>query len=355
VLAYRFDPERLDTPGEPTLLAADLLSAGESSEEFDRTFSVSRAGVVVYRASTRHDVQLAWVKRDGTLLGQVGGRLSTNNFALSPDERRVAVEVNLPGDEGGVFILDLIRGTTVPFESRVNNPIWSPDASEIMFTRTVNPGRTGAKSPSRLFRKSTLHDGPAVPVLPAETHEGAQIWAKHWSADGRTLVYLIQTEGRNQAYSLRLDRESAPVTLGLAFEVFDALRLSPDGRLLAYLVLDRGREDVFVQPFAGPGERVRVTPDGGGQPQWRADGKELYYVTRTGTLMAVSIDPQGRLDAKPARPLFEIPVPTAMWTQEYAPSKDGQRFLVTLPQQTGVSTLRVVSGWQPVADRRTLP
>lgn len=111
--------------------------------------------------------------------------------------------------------------------------------------------RVGARSPSRLFRKSTLHDGPAVAVLPPEAHEGAQMWAKHWTADGRTLVYLIQSEGRNKAFSLRLDGASAPVALDLAGEVFDAFRVSPDGRLLAYLVFERGRDDVFVQPFAG--------------------------------------------------------------------------------------------------------
>lgn len=88
-------------------------------------------------------------------------------------------------------------------------------------------------------------------VLPPEAHEGAQMWAKHWTADGRTLVYLIQSEGRNKAFSLRLDGASAPVALDLAGEVFDAFRVSPDGRLLAYLVFERGRDDVFVQPFAG--------------------------------------------------------------------------------------------------------
>ena len=343
IFSYPFDPDRLQTSGVPTLLASDLGSAGESSEEFDGTFSVSRDGVVVYRAATHSAAQLAWVRRDGTLLGHVGGLIRTNNFVLSADERRAAVELSGPEDEWGVAILDVLRGTTVPFASKVHNPVWSPDGSEIVFTAPVSAERVGARSPSRLFRKSTLHDGPAVAVLPPETHEGAQMWAKHWTTDGPTLVYLIQSEGRNKAFSLRLDGASAPVALDLAGEVFDAFRVSPDGRLLAYLVFERGRDDVFVQPFAGPGERVRVTPDGGGQPHWRADGKELYYVTRTGTLMAVSIDPQGGPDPKPAQRLFDIPGVSAMWAQDYAPSRDGQRFLVRVPQEAGPSPLRVVS------------
>ena len=345
VQAYRFDPDRIEATGEPTLLAGDVASFGEASEEFDRSFSVSRDGVMVYRASGAVDVQLQWVRRDGTRVADLGRPAGYTELRLSPDETRAAVT------NTGIWLLDTARGTPLPFAPDGCCSVWSPDGSEIVFTVASTAERTGSRSPSRLFRKSTRHSGPAVPVLPPGTHADAQAWAKDWTRDGRTLVYLTQTEGRNRAFSVRLDGASAPVPLDLAGTVFDFMRISPDGRLLAYMTRIEGRAEVFVQPFSGPGERTRVSDEGGGQPQWRADGRELYYVTPGGALMAVPIGSRRDVGAGSPQRLFQLRDDPEDYLSQYAPIRDGQRFLTLVPVGRRL-TLRVVSDWQLVSGRQ---
>ena len=350
ILAYRFDADRLETTGEPILLAADLVAPSDL-ESFGGFFSVSRQGVLVYLTRLADEVQLAWVTRDGTLLARVGRPERCQQFTLSPDETRAALQVRGPEGGASIWILDLARGVPVRLASGAVDPVWSPDGSELVFTSATAASRAehiGSRSPSRLFRKSARHDTPAVPVLPPDVHGPAQMWGKHWVDNGRMLLYLVQVDGRNRAFSTRLDGTSAPVPLDLTETVIDEMQLSPDGRHLAYIALERGRSEVLLQPFAGAGERVRVSPDSGGQPKWRPDGRELYYVTPGGALMAVTIGPRGELDAAPPRRLFDIAEPV-MWLDQYAPSRDGQRFLVRLPVESGAPALRVVSDWQPAS------
>jgi hypothetical protein len=68
----------------------------------------------------------------------------------------------------------------------------------------------------------------------------------------------------------------------------DETQISPDGRWLAYVSEESAAWVVYVAPFRRPGERARVS-GGGGQPKWRSDGKELFYVASDGHLMAVEV------------------------------------------------------------------
>jgi eukaryotic-like serine/threonine-protein kinase len=106
--------------------------------------------------------------------------------------------------------------------------------------------------------------------------------------------------------------------------------VSPDGRWVAYLSDESGRREVYVEPFRRAGRRVRVSPDGGGQPKWRRDGRELYYVNANGKLMAVSVQPGEELTVGLPQPLFDIK-PFQADQDDYAVSSDGQLFLVTVP------------------------
>jgi hypothetical protein len=108
-------------------------------------------------------------------------------------------------------------------------------------------------------------------------------------------------------------------------------RLSPDGRWLAYISNESGQFEVYVEPFRRPGERVRVSVDGGGQPKWRADGRELFYRSLRGPMMAVAVreSAEGLEVALPTE-LFEAGDPLAPVSDSYAVSADGQRFLVRM-------------------------
>jgi hypothetical protein len=348
ILAYPFDAERLEPTGDAVLLAAD-----SNNPELGAPFSVSGAGVLVYQAPIADQVQLAWVARDGTPLQRVGRPERYSGVKLSRDERRAALTGVGPDGRWSIWTLDLPGGVPTLFALDANNPLWSPDGAELVFSSSMGleVEAIGQHIPNRLFRKSARHDGRAAPVLPPGVHRSAQMWPKYWTPDARTLLYLVQHEGRNRMFAVRLDEPSSPVPLDVEAELIDAMQRSPDGRWVTYIALEHGRHEVFMQPFGRRGERIRISPDGGGQPRWRADGRELYYVTPIGALMAVRVGPKGEL-AQTHQQLFDV-FAAASYLDQYAPSRDGQRFLVMLPVPTGLSPLRIVSGWHSASGTRS--
>jgi len=106
-------------------------------------------------------------------------------------------------------------------------------------------------------------------------------------------------------------------------------RFSPDGRWLAYTSNESGRREVYIQPFPGRGGKWQVSTQGGRNPEWRGDGRELYFISATGAMMAVDVSAAGTLDLGIPHVLFQPvlarPRPTG---QNYSVSADGQRFLV---------------------------
>jgi hypothetical protein len=116
----------------------------------------------------------------------------------------------------------------------------------------------------------------------------------------------------------------------------DEPQLSPDERWLAWVSLESGRDEVYVEPYRRDGDRVRVSLDGGGQPKWRGDGKELFFTTPENLLMAVAVRASSeRLEVGLPAKLFEIHGLQGTGYDDYAPSANGQRFLVKLPVEQG--------------------
>jgi Tol biopolymer transport system component len=132
-------------------------------------------------------------------------------------------------------------------------------------------------------------------------------------------------------YVLPMIGEKAPFPyLQTQFQETHA-QFSPDGRWVAYCSDDQGRPEVYVQSFPIGGGKWQISINGGDQPQWRKDGKELYYMAPDRSIMVVSINEGTSLDiGKPAE-LFQTHVPLTNLTDDrnnYLPTEDGQRFLV---------------------------
>ena len=131
--------------------------------------------------------------------------------------------------------------------------------------------------------------------------------------------------------------------------------LSPDGKWLAYVANGSGPSEVYVQPFPGPGPRAQVSTKGGDQIRWRADGHELFYIGTDGNLMAARFeDPKDGQPANVEAPVrlfsthvgrvVNLPAPTA----QYAPSADGQRFLMNnIIQAADQPPVRLILNWKP--------
>jgi serine/threonine-protein kinase len=127
---------------------------------------------------------------------------------------------------------------------------------------------------------------------------------------------------------------------------------SPDGRFIAYVSNESGSDEIYVQPFPGPGEIVPVSAGGGRAPVWSHDGRELYY--RNGSaMMTVSVTTEGGFRAGRPRQLFEGRYGVEPGGQhDYDVSPDGQRFLmVGLDDEAEPSEIRVVLSWFEEVER----
>ncbi len=238
------------------------------------------------------------------------------------------------------------RLTTDPADDR--DPVWSPDSQEIVYS-------SDASGDQNLLRKR-LNGSEAPAPLPRGIGQtpGDRDVAKAWLPQGNTLLYLTIGAERT-LWEASLDGKEPPKALMKGFSI-DQPRISPDGRWLAYISQESGDYEVYVQPFGRQGERVRVSANGGAQPRWRGDGRELYYLSLDRALMAVSVRAEGTsievslpstlVAAKDLQAVIEGPD-----YSDYAVTSDGQRFLVKRPAGGGERPrIHVLLGWPALLD-----
>jgi hypothetical protein len=118
-----------------------------------------------------------------------------------------------------------------------------------------------------------------------------------------------------------------------------------DGKWIAYGSNKSGTWQVYVISFPALDQGCQVSAGGGGQPRWRRDGKELYYLGPDGKMMAVDITAAPTLDCGPPRELFDTGLRMNPVVDQYAVTPDGQRFLVLKPQEAAPAPLTVVLNW----------
>jgi Tol biopolymer transport system component len=290
-------------------------------------------------------VQLAWLDRKGGQVGTVGAPGPYGQIALSPDKRNLAFEM-ADGVKGqsDLWVMDVARGVPSRVTATPGNeydPVWAPDGRSLVF------GAEGDGT-AAVWRKGLRASEPETVLVDTPDQD----FPEFWSGDGATLLFLRlntgATENVKSAWAFPLGGGDPSEVLRTAASRIDEPQLSPDGRWLAYMSDESGRYEVYAEPFRRDGDRVRVSVDGGGQPRWRGDGRELFYATPTGRLMAVAVRAPGdRLEVSLPVELFEIPGmrPSGEF-DDYAASRDGQRFLVKLPvEQASTLKLHVVTNW----------
>jgi eukaryotic-like serine/threonine-protein kinase len=327
LLAQRFDARELVTTGEAVPIASDVGTFSENPSW--GWFSASAAGRAAWLSGHGgSDVRLEWIDREGRRVGALGEPGRYGQIALSPDDRRVAVEVVNADSQYDLWVFDVARGvgsrlTTDPGNER--DPVWSPDSQAVVFS-------SDASGDQNLLLKGLQGSEPAAP-LPGGSGQspGERDIAEHWSREGNTLIYMTLGEERT-FWALPMDGSGPPEALMKdGFEV-DEPQVSPDGRWLAYISTESGRFEVYVEPFRRRGERVRVSTNGGGQPKWRGDGKELFYLSN-GAMMAVNVR-EGATGPEVGIPVVLVSaedlraVTLAPDFDDYAVTSDGQRFLV---------------------------
>jgi Tol biopolymer transport system component/predicted Ser/Thr protein kinase len=345
LLAQAFNANRLEVSGQPFLVAEHV---GRSSG-FDSAVSASRAGVVAYAGIISQRGRLTWFDRGGSVLGSAAQPDDYSDFRLSPDARSMAA--SLVDEKTGIidiWIRDLGRSSASRFAfGRVlsASPVWSPDGAQIAF-RTIRNGRV------EFYKKSAGGGGREEPLLTVEAEGAAQIRGTNivptdWSPDGEhVLFHSSSPESGDDLWILPLSGDKKPYKFVATPAEEMHGNFSPDGSLVAYASNESGRFEVYVETFPKSDHRWPVSTNGGYEPRWRADGREIYYLSEDRKLMAVSVGP-GPSFGVPA-PLFQTRVPAGVSANRthYVPSRDGKRFLVnTQSGDASPEPITVVLNW----------
>jgi hypothetical protein len=182
-----------------------------------------------------------------------------------------------------------------------------------------------------------------------------------WSPDGRFV--LLRELDPKTGYDLWVLPVSLPVgdrkPVPFANSIYQERegKFSPDGNWVAYQSDESGRFEVYVQRFPGPGAKLQVSTEGGVQPRWRVDGRELFYIDLDGNLMAVPITPKDAgqlLEAGTPVPLFQTRIAggpilaTGPLRHQYTVAPDGQKFLINVATEEAVdSPITLILNWRP--------
>jgi len=342
LMAQAFDAGSLKLSGNAMPIAERIGSV------FQTGFFSATPNTLVYRASpTPRDFQLAWYDAQGKPTGEkVGDPGSISQLRLSPDGSRLAYRIEAPNPANAdIWLLDLARGASSRFTFGPNVagfPVWSPDGTEIVFASN----RDGIFD---LYRKPANGAKEEEPLL--RTKENKR--PASWSPDGRFLLYTTSdtsTFSTEDIWVLPMQGDRTPIPfLRTAFDEGGAT-FSPDGRWVAYYSNEAGRYQVYVREFVPPpapstaGGKWMVSKDGGANPRWRADGKELIFtsVVPPRSLLSVGVDTSHVFTAGVPRELFRLPNPI----NGIATSEDFKRFLfnVALEQKTPES-FTVMLNW----------
>jgi len=338
LVAHPFDAETRKLTGEARVVARNILEVGQN-HEFD--FAVSETGVLAYQTGDPNS-QLTWFDRQGKKLSAVGESRNYVGAVLSPDGKTIATGLaDSDGRVNDVWLVDLTRDgfiTRLTFESTSElDPVWSPDGKKICF----GSNRSG-DGHADLYIKSAGGAGDDQLLLSSPSAK----YPTHWSSDGKFILYeswAPQSKGAIWVLSLA-DNQARPLLQSTTYDQFSG-QISPDGRYLAYSSNELGKSDVFVQPFAATGEKWRISLDGAGLPLWRKDGKELYYLTFEGKLMAVDITESPKFQAGVPRQLLQANIKPSNGLC-YGATPDGQRFLINTNVQNNSSTsMTIVMNW----------
>jgi eukaryotic-like serine/threonine-protein kinase len=324
-------------------LTGDPFSVAEHVEQRSSTngrvaVSASATGAIAYRGTVTQAQQMVWIDRSGKQIGVVGApdADAVGMNRISPDGRTAVLVRTINGNQD-VWLMNLSRALLRRFTSDAGTDgagVWSPDGSRIAY----NGWRKGLGD---IYVKPTA-GGNAAPIL--ETSENKNL--SDWSPDGRFILYSNQSRTTDRdLWALPLDGDRKPFVLAQTPAAEGNGRFSPDGRWVAYQSNESGRNEIYVQPFPGSGAKTQISTGGGEVPNWRGDGRELFYRAPDNRLMAVSVT------LNPDRKTVETGTPVALFptrvgsTYEAAP--DGQRFLLLTPtEEASTAPITVILNWR---------
>ena len=334
LFAQPFSAKSLAFTGEPIQIASDVGTLPTGRGLFD----VSQNGALIYYQGSggggpmgrgrTSPTQFGFVDRTGgrteigVSLGQYG------DMDLSPDGQLIAVTKQEAGaSTAAVWVFDWqkaksFRLTSDPADNL--DPVWSPDGKLVAFT-------SYRKGNADIYVKNSQNVGEETPLIQTAMNESI----KDWSKDGKYIAFECGQDEFQDICAAPIDasgKAGKPFTVVQGHFQKNEPQFSYDGKWIAYTAdLNDGRFEVFVQSFPAGDIKQQISTEGGGQPRWRRDGKELFYRTLDNRLMAVDIALGAKIEPGIPKQLFvsSSTHPTTMdptrhmWTA----LADGQRFL----------------------------
>jgi Tol biopolymer transport system component len=319
LVAQPFDRQRYVLSGEPHTVSDEVLYF----PQVDRAvYSVANGEVLVTQTGKGASLsQLAWFDRTGKPAGTVGAPGWYNNVRLSPEGRRIATDQTDPdGMNIDVWLHEPARGATtrLTFDPAMDYaPVWSPDGKHVLFGSSRRLG-------FRLYLKNADDSGFEEEV--ADLGPDWQISAWDWSRDSKN---VLVRKGNELWYLTWPERKAKPL-LQAKWTVRSA-QFSPDGRWMAYSSNEAGKWEVYVSPFPSVNGKWQVSSAGGQEPRWRQDGKELFYLSAEGKMMAVAVTASPSFAASSPITLFQTHRRQPVSSNDvfsYDVSADGQKFLI---------------------------
>jgi Tol biopolymer transport system component len=293
-------------------------------------------------ASRPIEAELAWYDRDGHTLGTAGEPGNYDQVRLSPDDRRLATaRWDLQAAKFNLWTVDLatnIMSQFVAEDQAVNDPVWSGDSQSVAFESLANNKRDFFSRAIGGASTTSLFESPDTPK-----------WLHDWTRDGRYLLFHLPSPSR--LYAVPTSGDRTPVKLAEFRGAIDEVHASPDGKRVAYGTNESGQWEVWVASFPALGDRQQVSAQGGQQPHWRRDGRELFYLAPDGAVMSVAltVTASGVLQPQAPTRLFQSPIAGPRPSiDQYAVTGDGKRFLFIQPRKGEAvpsSPITVIVNW----------
>ena len=342
LFAQPFDPKRRTITGDPIHIADQVAF---NTTHGRGSFDVSQQGALLYfqdqggrggssgRGQVVANSQYGWRDRAGSQIAFAGETGTYGDIDLSPDGKLVAVT---QGDGAAdIWVIDWQRGG-LPYRVTLDpgddiNPVWSrPAGDRIGFT-------TYRKGNADIYIKNANAVGPETPLLETSANESIEDWSK----DGRYIAYKLGPDGAEDIWALPTSGEKKPFPVVQGPFHKDEPQFSYDGKWLAYTSDESaGMFQVFVMSFPGGEQKLQVSKDGGGQPRWREDGKELFFRSPDNGIMAVDLKLGTKIEAGVPHLLFggiasassRDPV-----RHQWSVSPNGQQFLLRVAAVQGAT------------------
>jgi Tol biopolymer transport system component len=319
LMAQPFDPVRLEFAGEARRIPfADQI----------QRFSVSANGILAYQSGEHPEPPLVFVDRSGKHVQAIDEARGATHFRVSPDGKILALSRS-----GDIWLSDLSRGVTSRFTfdpAIETSPVWAPDAKSIVFLSN----RNGADG---IYQKKL---GGEMEELLFNAREAHVESVDDWSPDGRFIIYTGRNpKGKTSLWALALSTDHKPFLIESLFNTRQG-RLSPDGRWLVYASDESGTDEIYLEAFPGRENKAQVSTAGGTNPQWRRDGRELFYVGPAGQLMSVAVT---------GNPSPQLGIPKVLFERvgrdAYEVMPDGQFVASSNLERSPLRPINVVVNW----------